>query len=304
MWKDSLGSITIATSIRRHLPSLGVNRLVLFTVTTCINENARRYTIQDTTQDNCRLRTNVLPSEEGFNQAELYDNIPQKLLKHLKRQNLSPVPLLSAMREIQGNMDDVLSRNDLRNDKKAKRCLQLQNKYLALKKQLSSRTRLVEINSDVLELPSTQDFSTATVFSASLNPFNATPDLKQAAILQKPETESSSAPLPLNPYFLTPPPTPSQAPKRKEGRISFVNYLDDVDDAMADRREELAIRNFELNLTSIPRGKMIDFSSVVIYRRLTRRQRCRPEPKKYSRYQDEGLSTFLILIFSYFIHYT
>ena len=75
--------------------------------------------LKTTTQDNCRLRTNVLPSEEGFNQAGFQENIPQELLKYLKQQTLSPVPLLPAMQEIQGNMDDVLSRNDLRNDEKA-----------------------------------------------------------------------------------------------------------------------------------------------------------------------------------------
>ena len=38
-----------------------------------------------TTQDNCRLRTNVLPSQEGFNQAGFHDNIPQAHLKYLKQ---------------------------------------------------------------------------------------------------------------------------------------------------------------------------------------------------------------------------
>ena len=79
------------------------------------------------TQDNCRLRTNVLPSEEGFNQAGFQENIPQEFLKYLKRENLSPVPLLPAMQEIQVNMDDLLSRNDLRIDEKAKGYFQLQN---------------------------------------------------------------------------------------------------------------------------------------------------------------------------------
>ena len=65
------------------------------------------------------------------------------------------------------------------------------------------------------------------------NPFNVTPKLTQAAILQTPENESSNPPLTLNPAFLTPPPTvetvetPSQGPKRKRRRIQFVNYLDD-----------------------------------------------------------------------------
>ena len=58
--------------------------------------------LKTTTQDNCRLRTNVLPSEEAFNQAGLHDNIPQKLLKYLKLQNLSPVPLLPAMQRDTG----------------------------------------------------------------------------------------------------------------------------------------------------------------------------------------------------------
>ena len=32
--------------------------------------------LKTTTQDNCRLRTNVLPSDEGFNQAGFHNNIP------------------------------------------------------------------------------------------------------------------------------------------------------------------------------------------------------------------------------------
>ena len=37
------------------------------------------------------------------------------------------------MQEMQGNMDDVLSRNDLRDDEKAKQYFRLQNRYLAFK---------------------------------------------------------------------------------------------------------------------------------------------------------------------------
>ena len=108
------------------------------------------------------------------------------------------------MQEIQGNMEDVLSRNDHRDDEKAKRYLQLQNRYLAFKEQLRSRTGPEEINSAVPELPSTQDSSTATLFFTPLNVFNVTPDLKQAVTLQKLETGSSTAPPHLNPYFRTP----------------------------------------------------------------------------------------------------
>ena len=37
--------------------------------------------LKTTTQDNCRLRTNVLPSEEVFNQTGFHDNIPPEFLK-------------------------------------------------------------------------------------------------------------------------------------------------------------------------------------------------------------------------------
>ena len=80
------------------------------------------------------------------------------------------------MQEIKGNMDDVLSRNDLRDDEKAKRYFQLQNRYLAC-------TRPEEITSGVADLTSsTQDSSTATTaaLSTPLNPFNVTPELTQA----------------------------------------------------------------------------------------------------------------------------
>ena len=32
--------------------------------------------LETTTQDNCRLRINVPPNDEGFNQAGFHDNIP------------------------------------------------------------------------------------------------------------------------------------------------------------------------------------------------------------------------------------
>ena len=108
--------------------------------------------LKTTTQDNCRLRTNVLPSEEGFNQAGFQENIPQELLKYLKQQTLSPVPLLPAMQEIQGNMDDLLSRNDLRGDEKTKKYSQLQNRHLAFKEQSNTRPRPGEITSTVPDL--------------------------------------------------------------------------------------------------------------------------------------------------------
>ena len=108
----------------------------------------------------------------------------------------------------------------------------MQNRYLAFKEHLSTKTRPEEIISTVPDLTSsTQDSSTATTpFSTPLNPFNVTPELTQAAISQKPDKESFTTPPPLNPAFLTPPPTvetsSQQGPKRKRRRIQFVNYLD------------------------------------------------------------------------------
>ena len=70
------------------------------------------------------MRTNVLPSEKGFNQAGFQENIPRELLKYLKQQNLATPPILPAMQEILGSMEDMLSRNDLQEDEKAKRYFQ------------------------------------------------------------------------------------------------------------------------------------------------------------------------------------
>ena len=113
------------------------------------------------------------------------------------------------MQEIQGNMDDMLSRKDLRDDEKAKRYFQLQNRYLAFKEQLNTRTRPDEIISAVPDLTSrTLDSLPAKeAFPAPLNIFNVTPELTQAAVSQKPDTESSTPRPPLNPAFQTPPPT-------------------------------------------------------------------------------------------------
>ena len=87
------------------------------------------------------------------------------------------------MQEIPGNMDDVLSRNDLRDDGKVKRYFQLQNRHLAFKEKLNTRTRPGEIISGVPDLTSsTQDSLTATTATtASSTPLNLTPELTQAA---------------------------------------------------------------------------------------------------------------------------
>ena len=40
--------------------------------------------LKPSTQDSCRLRTNVLPGEEKFNKGEIEASIPQELLQYLK----------------------------------------------------------------------------------------------------------------------------------------------------------------------------------------------------------------------------
>lgn len=150
--------------------------------------------------------------------------------------------------------------------KKFKAILSVAKLYLAFKEQLNWRRRTEEINSTELDLPSIQDPSTATAFSFNL--FNVTPHLKEAAIVQKPETVSSTSPPFLNLKFLTPPPTvetPSPSRKRKRPRTQFVNYLDDVDDAYGKQKRRAWHKRFRANLSSIPRAKkLIDFFIVVM----------------------------------------
>ena len=98
--------------------------------------------LKTTTQDGCRLRTDVLPGEEGFNQVAMEENIPQELLRYLKQQNLSSDPLLPAMQRLQSGMDGTLSCSDLGEDEKAKQFLQLQHRYLTFKQQLNTHTPL------------------------------------------------------------------------------------------------------------------------------------------------------------------
>ena len=63
----------------------------------------------------------MLPSKEGFSQAETQGKISKQLLRYLKEQNLSTGLLLPAMQEVKESIDDVLSRTDLSKDQKAKR---------------------------------------------------------------------------------------------------------------------------------------------------------------------------------------
>ena len=105
---------------------------------------------------------NKVLTKQGFKKIFL------KSFKLSKEAKLSPLLLLPVMQEIQGNLDDVLSRNDLRDDGKANRCFQLQNRYLAFKEQLNTRKRPKEIISTVPDLSSsTRDSSAATAALSS-----------------------------------------------------------------------------------------------------------------------------------------
>ena len=97
--------------------------------------------LKTTTQDNCRLRANVLRGEERFNNVGVTDNISQELLKYLKQQNLATVPVLPAMQKLQDSTDGLPSRKDLGEYERARQYIQLQNNYLTFKQQLNSRSK-------------------------------------------------------------------------------------------------------------------------------------------------------------------
>ena len=86
--------------------------------------------LKTTTQDNCKLRTNVLLGEERFDNVGVPGNISQELLKHLKQQNLATAPVLPSMQKLQDSMDGLLSHTDLGEYDRARQCMLLQNKYL------------------------------------------------------------------------------------------------------------------------------------------------------------------------------
>ena len=88
------------------------------------------------------LRTNILPGEEGFSQAETQGKISKEIVRYLKEQNLSTGPLLPAMQEVQESIDYVLFRTYLSNDVKAEtgRYFQLQDRYLSFKQQVNGPT--------------------------------------------------------------------------------------------------------------------------------------------------------------------
>ena len=213
--------------------------------------------LKTTTQDDCRLRTNVLLGEDGFNQVGMQENIPQELLRYLKQQNLSSDPLLPAMRRLQSGMDGTLSRSDLGEDEKAKQFLQLQNRYLTFKQQLNAytpipaRNRPEEINTSQPEVNAPTGPTPVQQPPAIIpaTPMQA-PSLEPTAKVLAPNALSTTttytpAPSSLPPSILTSPPSvKSQSPmpsppKRKRQRIHFVNYLDDDESTQKRRSQRL-----------------------------------------------------------------
>ena len=199
--------------------------------------------LKTTTRDDCRLRTNVLPREENFNQVEIEENIPQELLRYLKQQTLMVPPPISEMQRIQNNMDNLLYRTNLGEDQKAKQYMQLQNKFLNYKHQLKSLIPEATISTQ----PQESNQMSTTVLTGGLstavpNPDQEPPEIIPATPVQAPTqvtapqalstmaTSSSISSPSLPPSILTPPPTvESLSPVRKRKRpqsVKFVNYLD------------------------------------------------------------------------------
>ena len=94
--------------------------------------------LKPSTQDSCRLRTNVLPGEEKFDKGGKEANIYQKPLQYLKQRNLMTPPVIPEMQRLQNNMDKLLYRTDIGEYDKARQYMQLQNRFLTYKRKLDS----------------------------------------------------------------------------------------------------------------------------------------------------------------------
>ena len=198
--------------------------------------------LRPTTPDRCRLRTNVLPGEERFDKGFDNNRISQELLKYLKQQTLIVPPPISEMQRIQNNMDNLLYRTNIGEDQKAKRYMQLQNKFLNYKHQLeclipeatipTQSQESNQISTNVL----TGDVPTAPIpveeppGIITATPPQASTQVTAPQVLSTTATSSSISSPSLPPSILTPPPTvESLSPVRKRKRpqsVKFVNYLD------------------------------------------------------------------------------
>ncbi|KAL9964925.1 hypothetical protein ACROYT_G028639 [Oculina patagonica] len=179
--------------------------------------------LKPTTQDSCRLRTNVLPGKERFDNGEEEGCVSKELLQHLKHQNLMAAPVIPEMQRLQNNIDGLLFRNDLGEDEKARHYMQLQNRFLTYKHQLISipeATKWAEPQ-EKKQISTTENLP--TVPTPELATVPATP--VQAPEPQEITSMATSTPLPPSPppSILTPPPTVEMSPpkKRKRPQIRF-----------------------------------------------------------------------------------
>ena len=204
--------------------------------------------LKTTTQDNCRLGTNVLSGEERFDRGGMQQNISQELLQYLKQQNIATPPVLPAIQQLRDNMDSLLARTDLGDYEKARQYVQLQNKYLTFQHQLNSRNQEPKAEKEILTNSLRSNLPTSIQDQAISQP---TPAQTQAAIpatlvhapaaiqetpISAPSVVPAATPLKTSPPLpppgiLTPHPTMEMPPpskrKRKLPRIQFRNYLDD-----------------------------------------------------------------------------
>ena len=130
--------------------------------------------LKTTIQANCRLRTNVLSSGEGFNQACFQENIPQELVKYIKRK----IFRLSCFFQLFKRYTATWMT-----------CFLETLKIFGMMKKLSDTfscktgTSFKEQLNTSLTSSAQESTTTTAAFSTPPNPFNVTPDLKQAAIL-------------------------------------------------------------------------------------------------------------------------
>ena len=198
--------------------------------------------LRPTTTDRCRLRTNVLPGEERFDEGFEENRISQELLKYLKQQTLIVPPPISQMQRIQNNMDNLMYRTNLEEDQKAREYMQLQNKFLNYKQQFKSLIPEATIHTQPQESNQISTNVLTGEVQTAPNPVQEPPEIIPATPVQAPTqmtapqalstmaTSSSISSPALPPSILTPPPTvESLSPVRKRKRpqsVKFVNYLD------------------------------------------------------------------------------
>ena len=155
-------------------------------------------------------------------------------------------------------MDDVLSRNDLRDDKNYVvlyidsllntlltfwqlfyvRYLQLQNRCLAFKKQLNSRTRPEERISANPDLTSSTQPLQRNTWLKTGSHLTKTWNRKFHRIIPPPPPKS----LFRDSSYHSNHKNPSQAPKRKKPRIQIVNYLGDDNDAQGKQKRRARLK--------------------------------------------------------------